>query len=155
MSSVALVSIRPPFAAAILDGSKKVEFRRTRMSDELSLVVIYATSPIQRILGTFEVDGAVVLEPRIAWTLYGHMGAIDRTSFDSYYEGAETGYVIRIRNPRPLENGPMALSSLAPNLRPPQSFRYLPKAMLNRLGLAELEDLDDKDPRAERFRLGP
>ena len=43
---IALMSIRPQFAAAILDGSKRVEFRKRPLAADIGTVVIYATKPV-------------------------------------------------------------------------------------------------------------
>jgi predicted transcriptional regulator len=63
LPEVALLSIRPEYAEAILNGTKRVEFRRTRFSRDVSFIVIYATQPVGKVVGWFEVDGIETSTP--------------------------------------------------------------------------------------------
>lgn len=49
----ALFSIRPHFATAILDGSKTVELRTVAPRKTIERIWIYATAPVQQIVGYF------------------------------------------------------------------------------------------------------
>ena len=51
----ALLSIKPEYAEKILKGEKLVEFRIVAFAQEVSKIFIYATSPVCRIVGEFEV----------------------------------------------------------------------------------------------------
>ncbi|MFD4325062.1 ASCH domain-containing protein [Nocardioides sp. NPDC058538] len=126
---VALFSIHPTYAEAILDGSKQVEFRRQALRSDVSHVIIYATSPRKRIVGVFEVDGVDAVSPRQAWAQYRTVGGIDKASFDRYYEGAARAYVIRVRTAHATAR-PFALAEIDDELRPPQSYQYLRGAQL-------------------------
>lgn len=131
-TEVALLSIRPRFAEAILSGEKQVEFRRTKFSRDVSHVVIYATMPVGKIVGWFEVAGIDVLHPDHLWGKFQHCGGIDETSFRAYYHGRKTGYAIRVRASRRLKHA-KELTSICGETRPPQSFTYLKKAAIRRL----------------------
>ena len=52
---VALLSIRPEYAEAIFAGRKTVEFRRAPLADDVSVVVVYVTQPVGRVIGWFTV----------------------------------------------------------------------------------------------------
>lgn len=54
---VALISIRPRYAHAILDGRKTVEFRKRRLAEDVTHVVIYSTRPDRAVIGFFELGG--------------------------------------------------------------------------------------------------
>ncbi|GAA2102817.1 ASCH domain-containing protein [Microlunatus panaciterrae] len=127
---VALFSIHPTYAEAILDGRKQVEFRRTRLPADVTHMVIYATAPVQRVVGIVEVEETESSSPRRVWAAFGTVGAIARKAFDSYYAGAATAHAIKVRNPRRLIE-PVRLAHLDPNLRPPQSFQYLSRELLS------------------------
>lgn len=131
-TEVALLSIRPRFAEAILSGEKQVEFRRTKFSREVSHVVIYATMPVGKIVGWFEVAGIDALHPDDLWGKFQHCGGIDETGFRAYYHGRKTGYAIRVRASRRLKRA-KPLTSVCGEIRPPQSFTYLKKAAVRRL----------------------
>ena len=123
-AEIALLSIHPRFAEAILNGEKMVEFRRTRFSRKVSHVAIYATQPIGKIVGWFEVAGVDALHPDDLWGRFQDCGGIDEVDFRAYYLGRETGYAIRILQSRRLKKA-KPLTAICGNTRPPQSFTYL------------------------------
>lgn len=128
---VALFSIHPHYARAILDGSKEVEFRRQGLPDDVTHVVIYATSPVQQVLGMFEVAGVDKMTPSRAWKRHGRTGGIEKTAFERYYTNADHAFAIRVRNPQTFPT-PFLLADLDENLRPPQSYMYLRQDVLDR-----------------------
>ncbi len=131
--TVALLSIHPHYAESILAGTKKVEFRKSSFSRNVSHVVIYATKPISAVIGTFETDGMVQLHPRKLWDKFSKIGGIDRDAFDSYYSGKTVGCAIRIKNVKRLKN-PLPLQRLSQS-HPPQNFHYLDRESLRCLSL--------------------
>ena len=122
-----LLSIKPEFAEKILSGQKKYEFRKTpiKKSDTVDKVILYASSPAQRIVGAFEITQIVSAPPRELWEQYGGRSGIDdRSRFMDYYEGKQEGYAIEINNPRRL------LTEIDPTkhidgFTPPVSFQYV------------------------------
>jgi hypothetical protein len=50
----AIFSVKPYFADAILEGTKKVELRTVAPTKPLERIWIYSTSPVQRIVGHFK-----------------------------------------------------------------------------------------------------
>lgn len=129
---VALFSIHPRYADAILVGTKTVEFRRQGLPDDVTHIVIYSTAPVQRIVGMFEVATIDKTSPARAWRKYGADGGIEQTPFERYYTGAANAYVIRVRNACRFDT-PVALAELDRNMRPPQSYLYLGVPALDRL----------------------
>ena len=121
---VVLLSIHPRYADAILAGRKRVEFRRRPLADRITHIVIYATSPVQQVIGSFEVEPVEATSPDGAWGSYHEVGGIEREAFDDYYEGAIEAHVIRIGRAHALDR-PLTLAEIDPNLRAPQSFTYL------------------------------
>jgi predicted transcriptional regulator len=128
---VALFSIHPRYAMAILDGSKQVEFRRQGLPEDVTHVVIYATSPVQQIVGMFEVAGISKVSPCKAWKQYNRVGGIEKTAFERYYTSAGLAFVIGVRNPQTFHT-PFSLADLDEKLRPPQSYMYLCDELLDR-----------------------
>lgn len=146
---VALFSIHPHYARAILQGSKGVEFRRQGLPGDVSHVVIYATSPIQQVIGMFEIAGVEKMSPRRAWKQHGRVGGIERTAFERYYTNADHAFVIRVRNPQTFPT-PLLLAELDENLRPPQSYMYLREDVLDRLRVLA-GDLQSQEPLVRRL----
>ena len=128
---VALMSLHPQHAEAILAGWKTVEFRRRAFGQRVARVVIYATQPVARVVGSFDVGHVDVASPAELWERHGQHGAITRCEFDRYFEGSPTGAAIEVRGVSRLRTD-MPLSAVAPGVRPPQSFVYLDGAQVVR-----------------------
>lgn len=128
---VMLLPIHPQYAEAILAGTKTVEFRRRVVPDDVTDVVMYATAPMQRIVGAFEIARVVTATPAQAWHRFRNAGGIGQAAFDSYFAGAEQAFVIEIHNPRWFSSS-FGLSDVDEDLRPPQSYQYLKDHQLRR-----------------------
>lgn len=121
---IALLSIRPRFAQSILRGEKRVEFRKTRFRTDVSHIVMYASSPVQKIVGYFEVLHIDEDSPDQLWCRYHTVGGISQKDFQAYYGSSARGVAIGIRRVWTLPN-PVPLTVLGKSLSPPQSFVYL------------------------------
>jgi predicted transcriptional regulator len=129
---VALLAIKPRFAEAIIAGRKTVEFRRTRFSRLPTHIILYASSPIKKVVAYCEVVSIRELTPAGLWREFRAEGGIDHTEFREYYKGARIGIAIVITNVSILR-GPASLGRVAPQTTPPQSFRYLDTSLMVRL----------------------
>ncbi len=127
--SVALFSIHPTYARLLLDGSKRVEFRKTRIPDDLKYVVIYATSPVKRVVGYFSVAKVVISSPTLIWQRYGQVGGITEADFATYYAERKSAVAIEVAQMNRLDL-PQLLSAIDKRLVPPQSFQYLAPSVL-------------------------
>ncbi len=128
---VALMAIHPRHAEAILDGRKTVELRKRGLATDVRTVVIYATSPVQRIVGAFDVADTIRDLPKRLWARVRGSACIDQAEFDRYYDGSGEAVAFVVDKPRRL--AACALSSLQPSPAVPQSFVYLPGEMLRQL----------------------
>lgn len=125
MQTSVLLSIKPEFVEKIFAGLKRYEFRRVIFkSKNVSRVVVYASHPVQRVVGEFDVDGILALDRRRLWQQTRQFAGIAKAYFDEYFADKETAYAIKIRSARRYPN-PMTLDFLCPSARPPQSFMYL------------------------------
>jgi predicted transcriptional regulator len=124
VSRVALMSIRPRFVAALLAGTKQIEFRKRRLADDIHAVVIYATAPISAVVGTFRIEGQVTASPSELWERYAAVGGIDREAFFDYFAGTDQAVGILVDTVTVYPE-PKALGDVDPGGRPPQSFKYL------------------------------
>ncbi len=121
---IALLSIRPQYAEAIISGKKKTEFRRVGFRREVSAAIIYASSPVQKILGYFSITGIEESEPDALWPRHRMKGQITYEEFKKYFDGAEKGVAISVGEVFYLRE-PVSLSDLSPAISPPQSFLYV------------------------------
>lgn len=132
---VALLSIHPRYAHAILDGFKTVEFRKRKLRDEVTHVIIYSTVPDRGILGYFEVASQEEEAPSDLWDRFGEKGFIEKDAFFNYYEGRPVGVGICVTNPQRLPHK-LGLSDTLGITTPPQSVQYLPCDALDSLETA-------------------
>lgn len=120
-----LLSIKPEYAESILLGDKKYEFRKSIFRNkDVKTVVIYATMPVGKVIGEFEIDGILALDPKELWKKTKRYAGISRDFFDSYFSERDCGFAIQVKNPKRYDI-PMHLNELVPGAIPPQSFRYI------------------------------
>lgn len=121
-----MLSIRPPFAAAILRGEKRYEFRRSIFSRHVDVILMYVTAPVQRVVAEFDVL-SILREPLPnLWLLTSQYAGINEALFYEYFEGLEYGYAIGVGKVRVYDEPFCPVERLG--LRPPQSFAYLDTA---------------------------
>jgi len=122
----ALFSIHPNHAEEILAGRKKFEFRKKIFSrKDVKSIVIYATSPVCRVVGEFEVGKILEGNPDYIWSETSKYAGIEHSFFSKYFEGRRQAYAISVKNVKRYEI-PKKLNELLPcSPVPPQSFRYL------------------------------
>lgn len=122
-----LLSIKPEFAEKILDGDKRYEFRRVGFRDNelIDKVIIYASSPVQRITGVFTVADVIEASPERLWSHFGDESGIeDKDRFIKYFTGKETGYAIEIQDAHRFST-PINPKTHIEEFRPPVSFKYV------------------------------
>lgn len=128
-----LLSIKPRFSDLILAGEKRVEFRRTWAADEIGLIAIYSSSPIQRIVALVSVDNVVCATPTALWShCTNRGGALTRRELLEYFDGKAQGYAVLLGAVRKLKR-PLDPRNLFEEFSAPQSFRYLTIAELKKL----------------------
>ena len=82
-----LLSIKPEFALRIFDGSKKYEYRRIIFKRrEVETVVVYASDPIRRIIGEFDISEILHEELEQLWAQTCNHAGITKTRFMEYFE---------------------------------------------------------------------
>lgn len=124
MQTSVLLSIKPEFANAILDGTKKFEFRRSLFRRPTERVVLYASSPIRLVLGEFTIAEILIMKLDQLWRCTARYAGIEREYFDEYFLGLDHGHAIKVRNTRRYRV-PLALRQHLKIQFPPQSFCYL------------------------------
>ncbi|MDD2781483.1 AAA family ATPase [Sulfuricurvum sp.] len=135
---LALMSIRPEYAFKILFEQKKFEYRKVSLSDDVSHVVIYATAPIQRIIGIASVKRILKGSPHRIWENTKKEGGVVRSFYRDYFKGKKYAYAIELEKIIPLNNW-LVPNTLFPNFVPPQSFKYISDTYLEILLTEEKE----------------
>jgi predicted transcriptional regulator len=81
-----LLSIKPVYAEKIFSGQKQFEFRRTIFKDKrVSKVVVYASAPVQKVIGEFEIDQILNDEIESLWQKTKLQAGISYDFFASYF----------------------------------------------------------------------
>jgi len=125
MQTTVLLSIKPEFADKIFAGTKRYEFRRVLFkSKSVSKVVVYASSPVQRVIGEFEIEEILESNKTDLWESTKDFAGIEKFYFDQYFDDCTTASAIKIKRPRRYPN-PLKLEHICNVKNPPQSFMYL------------------------------
>jgi predicted transcriptional regulator len=127
-----VLSIKPEYATKIVDGVKKVELRRRFPYGTVTgaRVYVYATAPIQAVIGYATIRKVEKSAVEKIWLVYQEVAFIDRKDFEDYYQDTDSGYVLILENPVRLKR-PIGLDVLKSELSftPPQSFTYADDAL--------------------------
>jgi len=120
-----LLSIKPKFAEAIIDGRKRYEFRKSKFAKRhINLVYIYATSPVKKIIGIFKISNIIEDRPCALWDRLKDHAGISEEEFFNYFNNNEMGFALEITDVEKFKN-PIDPKTLIQNFVPPQSFNYM------------------------------
>jgi predicted transcriptional regulator len=119
-----LLSIKPEFAELIFDGTKKFEFRKAIFKNEnIKTVIVYASSPMQKVIGEFEIETIISDNLKSLWEKTKQFAGIDEKYFYEYFAERENGFAIKIKKAYKYKE-PLSLKDDF-KVTPPQSFLYL------------------------------
>ena len=124
-----IISIKPKYVQLILDGSKHYEYRKKiPMRSDIDKVYIYASKPIQAIVGYFTLDGIICDTPQMVWAATARHGGITKTFFDSYFQGKDKAYALKVG--KVIKYGePIDPKKVITDFAAPQNFMYTDKNM--------------------------
>ena len=120
----ALLSIKPEFAEAIFDGTKKFEFRKVKFKKNVNKIKVYATKPVGKIIGEFIVDNILEASPEELWDKTSMDAGIDKDRYLKYFNGKSTGFAIKIKSANKYKEAICPYLQY-PNFVAPQSFMYI------------------------------
>ncbi len=119
-----LLSIKPEYAFKIFEGTKKYEFRKAIFKrPNIKTVVVYASSPVQKVIGEFEIDEILSASPQKIWEKTKKTSGISEKFFYDYFMDKEVAYAIKIKAAKQYEKYFDLKQEY--NLLAPQSFPYL------------------------------
>lgn len=119
-----LLSIKPEFADKIFNGEKRYEFRRTIFKNEaVKTVLVYASSPVQKVIGEFEIETIIKKDPENLWNSTYEFAGISKEYFMKYFADKDFGFAIKIKKTRKYKVPKCIKKDF--NSFPPQSFLYL------------------------------
>ena len=118
-----LLSIKPKYCERIKDGYKKYEFRKVIFKRDVSKVYIYSSSPVKKIIGSFEVGDIVNDSPAQLWKQCNGSSGLSEAEFFSYFGDSTMGYALKIKNLKFFD--PLDPYDKFESFFPPQSFYYI------------------------------
>lgn len=120
-----LLSIKPKYADLILAGTKRVELRRSWPSNDVGVMVLYSSAPIQRLVGLAFIDRIEECDFERLWTVADtNGGGVTYDELKAYVEGKKTAFGVMIDRAR-IAEVQVDPKDLFPDFTPPQSFLYL------------------------------
>ena len=119
-----LLSIKPEFVTKIFSNEKQYEFRKVIFKNkQVKDVVIYASNPVSKVVGSFKIDKIIENTPDNVWKLTKDKAGITKSYFDEYFRGKRVAYAIKIKQATQYDK-PIDLQDLGIKCAP-QSFMYL------------------------------
>jgi predicted transcriptional regulator len=120
-----LLSIKPQFAEKIFNGTKKYEFRKAIYKNKsIKTIVVYASYPVQKVIGEFNVEHVLHNHPDILWEKTKAHSGISEDYFVQYFADRSMGFAIKVAETRQYAE-PLCLKEDFNISFPPQSFMYL------------------------------
>jgi len=120
----ALLAIRPKYVDAIVNGQKRVEFRKTVFKKAVTDIVVYETAPTQLIVCKFQIKNIKIDKIDRLWKSYHNIGGVESNDFFDYFSDNELGVAIEIGN-LSIFKYPFPIWKLDEQIAIPQSFVYL------------------------------
>ncbi len=119
-----VLSIKPEFAFKIFEGTKKFEFRKAIFKNtNVTSVVVYASSPVQKVIGEFEIGEIFNKDIDTLWNLTKEYSGISEDFFYEYFSQKEKGFAIQVKSMKKYKKPKCLRADF--NLHPPQSFAYV------------------------------
>ncbi|MBK8762003.1 MAG: ASCH domain-containing protein [Sulfuritalea sp.] len=139
-----VLSIKPKYVDLILAGTKTVEFRRAWAAEKVDMIVLYASAPIQKIVGVAHVSDVVAAKPSLLWGYCKERGGgLKRSELFAYMDGKAKGFAILLGDVKQFDHS-IAPSRVITKFSPPQSFRYMTATEVRKLEKIAMQ------PRPER-----
>ncbi len=119
-----LLSIKPEFVEKIFDGSKKYEYRKVLPKrTDISVIVIYASAPVQRVVGEFRINEIFSESVDILWERTKEYSGISKEYYMSYFQHKNVANAIEIGELKKYKK--TKLLSDYKIVKAPQSFCYI------------------------------
>jgi predicted transcriptional regulator len=128
-----LLSIKPKYINLILAGTKRVELRRSWPSNDIGVMVLYSSAPIQKLVGVAFIDRIEECDFDSLWALAdANGGGVNYDELKAYVKGKKTAFGVMIDRVKVAEVQ-VDPKELFPNFTPPQSFLYLDPSNFHRV----------------------
>ena len=125
-----ILSVKPRWAALLMEGSKTAELRRVPPRRPATTALLYCTAPVSAIVGVLSIARVDTMPVASLWLATFAHSRIDRSEYEDYFAGRDVGSVIWIdaaHRTTPLVRV-AELRAVNKSWCTPQSFRYLSAA---------------------------
>ncbi len=131
-----LLAIKPKYVDLILAGTKRIELRRSWPSNDIGVMVLYSSAPIQKLVGVAFIDRVEECNFEKLWGLAdANGGGVTYDELKTYVEGKKTAFGVMINHVK-IADVPTDPKDLFPDFTAPQSFLYLSPTDFYRVMLA-------------------
>lgn len=128
-----LLSIKPKYVDLILAGTKRVELRRSWPSNDIGVMVLYSSAPVQKLVGVAFIDRIEECEFEQLWSIANaNGGGVTYEELKAYVDGKKTAFGVMIERVK-IAEVQVDPKDLFPDFTPPQSFLYLSPADFHRV----------------------
>ena len=86
------MSIKPEYVDKIFSGEKKYEYRKRMCKEKIDTIIVYSSSPIQKVVGELKIKQVLYDKKNVIWNKTNKYGGITKIKYDNYYENC--GYVV-------------------------------------------------------------
>ncbi len=87
--STILMSIKPKYVDKIFSGEKKYEYRKRMCKEKIDTIIVYSSSPIQKVVGELKIKQVLYDKKTIIWNTTYKRGGITKIKYDKYYENCD------------------------------------------------------------------
>jgi len=130
---IVLLSIKPKYADLIVSGTKRVEFRRSWAAQDVSKIVIYSSSPVQKLIGMVDVEEVKAVSVAALWEICSERGGgLTRQELRDYFVGKRRGTGVLLGKVKVFSKH-IEPTEIIERFVPPQSFRYIDAADYKKL----------------------
>ena len=118
-----LLSIKPQYVDKILRGVKTFEYRKRLAKEDVSVIYVYCTAPIKKVVAVVQVVGKLSDSPVRLWEKTKTMSGISRDKYDEYFSGCKIAHAYELGKVDIFKEG-KNLSDFGINVAP-QSYAYV------------------------------
>lgn len=119
-----LMSIKPEYAVKIFEKEKKFEFRKAIFKNpDITTIVVYASSPIQMVIGEFQIEEIISNTPEKIWRKTKANSGITEDFFFEYFADRDIAHAIKIKDIKKY-NKPLCIKKHY-KATAPQSYIYI------------------------------
>ena len=122
-TKIIILSIHPKHIAKILSGEKCYEYRK-KIPTDIEYLVVYATSPIKKVVAIIEIDTVLRDSAQKIWEHTQKHAGVSYEFLMHYFNDAEDAYAIKFKNIHQLST-PMDITMIEDIKSAPQSYQYV------------------------------